>query len=70
MYFLAGPTGKRSGTSGNDDDDLAVVTDAAADGTGSESPTPVANSGLAPRLPSAATVDGPKVVCKYFFYKY
>ena len=63
--------GKRSGSSDTEDDDLAVVTNAAADGTGSESPTPVVdqnNAGPLPRLPNLGTFDDDEKVlnvCKY-----
>ena len=65
--------GKRSDSSGTEDDDLAVVTNAADDGTGSDSPTPVAqpSTGASFRLPNSTTIDDDEKVvnvCKYFFF--
>ena len=60
---VVGPASKRSGASAPEDDDLAVVTDAADDGTGSKSLTPVATPNiLAPRLPTANNFDSDVVV--------
>ena len=57
------------GPAGTEDEDLAVVTDAADNGTGSKSPTPVANLGevAGPRLPNSATFGKGEanIVCKY-----
>ena len=61
--------GKWSGSSGTEDEDLTVVTDAADNVTGSKSPTPVANLGevAGPRLPNSATFGKGEanIVCKY-----
>ena len=66
---VVGPDGKRSGSSGTEDEDLAVVTDAVDNGKGSKSPTPVANLGevAGPRLPNSATFGKGEanIVCKY-----
>ena len=60
---VVGPAGKRSGAPAAEDDDLAVVTDAADDGTGAKSPTPVATPNiLAPRLPTSNNFDSDVVV--------
>ena len=66
--------GKRSGSSSTNDD--AVVTEAADDGTDSDSPTPVAKPNTAAaafRLPNQATFnEDEKVVpvCKYLLRTY
>ena len=66
---VVGPDVERPGSSGAEDEDLAVVTDAADNGTGSKSPTPVANLGevAGPRLPNSATFGKGEanIVCKY-----